>query len=41
MVVGERDVQTFEIVVVMLLFLFLWVDVFVLRNAHPLLFLDK
>ena len=34
--VGEHGIQTFEVVVVVLLF-----DVFVPTSAHPLLFLDK
>jgi hypothetical protein len=38
MVVGKHGIQTFEILVVVLLVLF---DVFVLTSAHPLLFLVK
>ena len=37
MVVGEHGIQTFEVVVVMLLS----IDVFVPTSAHPLLILDK
>ena len=41
MVVGEHEIQAFEVVVVVLLFLLLSFDVFVPTNAHPLSFLDK
>ena len=41
MVVGEHGIQTFRIVVVMLLLLLLSFDVFVPTSAHSLLFLDK
>ena len=42
MVVGEHmEYKTFEVVVVVLLFVMLWFDVFVHVGAHPLLFLDK
>ena len=41
MVVGELGIQTFEVVVVMLMFLLLSFDVFVPTSEHPLLFLDK
>ena len=37
MVGGEHGIHTFEVVVVVLLSF----DVFVPKNAHPLLFLDK
>ena len=40
MVVGEHEIQTFE-VVVLVLFSLLWFDVFVPSNAHTLLFLDN
>ena len=41
MLVGEYRIQTFKVVVVVLLLLFLSFDVFVPTSAHPLLFLDK
>ena len=40
MVVGEHEIETFEVVVVVLLLL-LSFDVFVLTSAHPLFFMDK
>ena len=41
MMVGEHGLQTFKVVVVVLLFLMLLFDVFFSTNAHPLSFLDK
>ena len=41
MVVGEYGMQTFEIMVVVLLLWLLLFDVFVPTSAHLLLFLDK
>ena len=41
MVVGQHGMQTFEIVVIVLLLLLLSFDVFVPASAHHLLFLDK
>ena len=41
MVGGKHGIQTFNIVVVVLLLLMLLFDVFVFKNAHPLLFLNK
>ena len=39
--VGEYKIETFKVMVVVLLHLLLWFDVFVFTSAHPLLFLDK
>ena len=39
--VWEHEIQTFEVVIVVLLFLLFSFDVFVPTNAHPLIFLDK
>jgi hypothetical protein len=41
LVVGKHEIQTFEVVVVVLLFLLLSFGVFVPTNAHPLVFIDK
>ena len=41
MMVGEHGLQTFKVVVVVLLFLVLLFDVFCSTSAHPLSFLDK
>ena len=41
MVVGNHGIQTFEVVVVVWLFLLLSFDVFVPISAHPLLFFNK
>jgi hypothetical protein len=41
MMVGEHEIQSFEVVVVVLLFLLLLFDVLVPTSAHPLLYLDK
>ena len=41
MVLGEHGIQTFEVVVVVSLFLLLYFVVFVFASAHPLLNLDK
>ena len=41
LVVDENGIQTFEVVVVVLLFLLFPFDVFVLTSAHLLLFLKK
>jgi hypothetical protein len=41
MVVGKHRIQTFEVVVGVLLLFLLSLDVFVPTSAHPLLFLDK
>jgi hypothetical protein len=41
MVVGKHEVQTFEVVVVVLLFLLLSFDVFVPASAQPWLDLNK
>ena len=41
MMVGEHEMQSFELVVVVLLFLLLLFDVFVPTSAHPLLYLDN
>ena len=41
LVIGEHKMQTFKVVVVVLLFLLLSLDGFVLTSVHPLLFLDK
>ena len=41
MMVGEHGIQTFEVVVVVLLFLMLLFGVFVPTSAHPLLSLDN
>ena len=41
MVVGEDGIQTFEVVVDVVLLLLLSFDVFVPTSAQPLLFLDK
>ena len=38
MVVGEHGMQTFELLVVVLLLLLLSLDVFVPTSAHPLFF---
>jgi hypothetical protein len=40
-VTGEHGIQTFKAVVVVLLLLMLWFDVFVPTSAYPLLFLEK
>ena len=41
LVVGKHGIQTFKVVVVVLLYLLLTSDIFVPTNTHPLLFLDK
>jgi len=41
MMVGKYEIQTFKVMVVVLLFLLLLFDVFVPTSAHPLLLLDK
>jgi hypothetical protein len=41
MMVGGHELQTFEVVLVVLFPLSLLCDVFVLISAHPLLYLDK
>ena len=39
--VGEPEIQTYEVVVVVLLIMLLSFNVFVPTSAHPLLFLDE
>ena len=41
MLLDEHETQTFKVMIVVLLLLFLLLDVFVPTSAHPLLFLDK
>ena len=42
MVVGEHGIQTFEVMIIVLLLLLLsFDDVFVPTSAHPLLFMDN
>lgn len=41
MIVGKHEIQTFEFVIVVLLFLLLFFDDFVPTSAHRLLCLDK
>ena len=38
MVVGKHKIQIFEVVIVVLLFLLLSFDIFVLTSAHPIIF---
>ena len=40
-VVGEHEIQTFEVAVVVLLVLLLQFDIFIPTSTHLLLFLDK
>ena len=41
MMVGEHEIQTFEVKIVMLLLLLMPIDVFVPTSVHLLLILDK
>ena len=41
MLVGEHEIQTFKVMVVLLLLLLLSFDIFVPTNAHSLLFLES
>ena len=41
MMVGEHEIQTFEVMIVVLLLLLMPIDVFVLTSVHLLLILDK
>ena len=41
MMIGGHDIQTFEVLIVVLFLLLFMFEIFVLTSAHPLLFLVK